>query len=82
MENVGSIAIGEGSIKPGAGVQKELEPIGHLHITGIVNFSSFMNMVVLQNTRLSLVMKMADIISAGLRHSIWKYYSYKNQRND
>lgn len=82
MENVGSIAIGEGSIKPGAGVQKELEPIGHLHITGIVNFSSFMNMVVLQNTRLSLVMKMADIISAGLRHSIWKYYNYKNQRND
>lgn len=82
MENVGSIAIGEGAIKPGAGVQKELEPIGHLHITGIVNFSSFMNMVVLQNTRLSLVMKMADIISAGLRHSIWKYYHCKNQSNN
>ena len=80
MENVGSIAIGKGSIKPGAGVQKELDPIGHLHITGIVNFSSFMNMVVLQNTRLSLVMKMADIISAGLRHSIWKYYTYKRQQ--
>lgn len=77
MQNVGSISIGEGAIKPGAGVQKDLEPIGHLHITGIVNFSSFMNMVVLQNTRLSVVMKMADIISSGLRHCLWKYYTYK-----
>nr|WP_307991894.1 spore protease YyaC [uncultured Niameybacter sp.] len=77
MQNVGSIAIGEGSIKPGAGVQKDLAPIGHLHITGIVNFSSFMNMVVLQNTRLSIVMRMADVISSGIRHCIWKYYGYK-----
>lgn len=74
MQNVGSIAIGEGSIKPGAGVQKDLAPIGHLHITGIVNFSSVMNMVVLQNTRLSVVMRMADTISSGIRHCLWKYY--------
>ncbi|MEF9958815.1 MAG: spore protease YyaC [Niameybacter sp.] len=77
MQNVGSISIGEGSIKPGAGVQKELTPIGNLHITGIVNFSSFMNMVVLQNTRLSIVMRMADIISGGIRHCIFKYYEHK-----
>lgn len=76
IQNVGSISIGEGAIRPGAGVQKDLEPIGHLHITGIVNFSSFMNMVVLQNTRLSIVMKMADIISSGLRHCLWRYYHY------
>lgn len=74
MQNVGSIAIGEGAIRPGAGVQKDLQPIGNLHITGIVNFSSFMNMVVLQNTRLSIVMRMADIISGGIRHCIGKYY--------
>lgn len=74
MQNVGSIAIGEGAIRPGAGVQKDLQPIGNLHITGIVNFSSFMNMVVLQNTRLSIVMRMADIISGGIRHCIGQYY--------
>lgn len=74
MQNVGSICIGRGSIRPGAGVKKELPPIGDLHITGIVNFSSFMNMVVLQNTRLSIVMKMADIIASGIRHCLWRYY--------
>lgn len=74
MQNVGCICIGKGAIRPGAGVKKELPPIGDLHITGIVNFSSFMNMVVLQNTRLSIVMKMADIIASGIRHCLWRYY--------
>ncbi|MGL4345247.1 MAG: spore protease YyaC [Cellulosilyticaceae bacterium] len=74
MQNVGCISIGEGAIKPGAGVKKDLPAIGHLHITGIVNFSSLMNMVVLQNTRLSIVMKMADIIASGMRYCLWKYY--------
>lgn len=74
IQNVGSITMGEGSIKPGAGVKKDLPPIGHLHITGIVNFSSLMNMVVLQNTRLSIVMKMADVISSGMRYCLWKHY--------
>lgn len=73
-ENVGCLTLGEGAIKPGAGVKKELPPVGHLHITGIVNFSSLMNMVILQNTRLSLVMKMADTISAGIKYCLWKYY--------
>lgn len=73
MQNVGCISIGEGSIRPGAGVKKELPSIGHLHIIGIVNFSSLMNMVVLQNTRLSIVMKMADTISSSIRYCMWKY---------
>lgn len=76
VQNVGSITLGEGSIKPGAGVQKDLPSIGHLHITGIVNFSSLMNMVVLQNTRLSTVMRMADVIASGLRYCLWKYYKH------
>ena len=72
--NIGCVTIGEGAIYPGAGVKKDLPPIGHIHITGIVNFSSMMNMVVLQNTRLSLVMKMADSIAMGLKHCLWRYY--------
>jgi putative sporulation protein YyaC len=78
MQNVGCISIGEGSIKPGAGVKKELPPIGHLHITGIVNFSSLMNMVILQNTRLALVMNMADAISSSIRYCLWKYYKKRS----
>lgn len=79
MQNVGSISIGEGAIKPGAGVKKDLPPIGDLHITGIVNFSSLMNMVVLQNTRLSVVMKMADVIASGMRYCLWKHYRQHKQ---
>lgn len=63
IANVGHIQIGLGPVRPGAGVNKELPPVGDIHITGIVNVGGFMEYFVLQNTRLSLVMKMAEIIS-------------------
>lgn len=66
LKNVGVITIDEGPVKPGAGVNKELIPIGDIHITGIVNVSGFMEFFVLQNTRLSLVMKMASSIADGI----------------
>jgi putative sporulation protein YyaC len=49
-------------IKPGGGVNKDLPPVGDVHIAGVVNVGGFMEYFVLQNTRLSLVMKMADDI--------------------
>jgi putative sporulation protein YyaC len=66
MKSVGSIHLGEGPLKPGAGVNKELPNIGELHITGIVNVSGFMEFFVLQNTRLNLVMKMAKSITEAI----------------
>jgi len=60
--SVGRIDIDKGPLRPGAGVYKELPPVGDLHIKGIVNVGGFMEYMVLQNTRLSLVMKMADEI--------------------
>lgn len=72
MEHIGYINIGKGSIKPGAGVNKNLPPVGNAYITGVVNFKGFMDFLVLQNTRLSLVMKMADLMSVGIRYVLWK----------
>ena len=72
MEHIGYITIGKGSIKPGSGVNKNLAPVGNAYITGIVNFKGFMDFLVLQNTRLSLVMKMADLVSIGIRYVLWK----------
>ncbi|MFD2215358.1 spore protease YyaC [Metabacillus endolithicus] len=66
MKSVGFMEIAKGSIKPGAGVNKELPAVGDMHITGIVNISGYMEFLVLQNTRLHLVMSMADIISNGI----------------
>ncbi|MFZ5649746.1 MAG: spore protease YyaC [Bacillota bacterium] len=70
MESVGHVSIGDGSLQPGAGVNKKLPEVGDIHITGIVNVGGFMEFLVLQNTRLNLVMKMADLISGGLSRLI------------
>ena len=70
LSSVGCIQIGYGPVKPGAGVNKQLPPVGDIHITGIVNVGGFMEYFVLQNTRLSLVMKMAEIISRSLYLSL------------
>lgn len=66
VASVGSIQVGAGPVRPGAGVNKDLPPVGDIHITGIVNVGGFMEYFVLQNTRLHLVVKMSDIISLSL----------------
>lgn len=66
IENVGCINLGDGSLQPGAGVNKSLPPVGQVHITGIVNVGGFMEYMVLQNTRLNIVMRLADVIVSGL----------------
>lgn len=67
LSSVGNIHAGEGPVKPGAGVNKELPPVGDYHVTGIVNVGGFMEYFVLQNTRLSLVFNMAEVISESIR---------------
>ncbi|GIP22369.1 MULTISPECIES: spore protease YyaC [Paenibacillus] len=64
--SVGCIQVVQGPLRPGAGVNKELPPVGDIHLTGIVNVGGFMEYFVLQNTRLSLVMRLSDIIATSL----------------
>jgi len=77
LKSVGIIQIGNGPIKPGAGVNKELPPVGDIHISGIVNVSGMMEYFVLQNTRLNLVMNMAKTIVDGI-HEASMYYKPKH----
>lgn len=79
--HIGNITFGNGSIKPGAGVKKELPAVGDVFITGIVNFGGIMDMVMLQNTRLSIVMQMADIIANGLFLSLSEYIKNIHKKN-
>ncbi|WP_455717121.1 spore protease YyaC [Anaerosporobacter sp.] len=65
--HVGFITLGEGPLKPGAGVSKDLPAVGDLFITGIVNFSGLLDNMLLQTTRLNVVMKLADCICLGIR---------------
>jgi putative sporulation protein YyaC len=65
FSSVGKFDMINGSIKAGSGVGKELPSAGDYSILGIVNIGGFMEYFVLQNTRLSVVMRMAkDITSA------------------
>lgn len=79
IERIGYITVSDGPLKPGAGVNKDLPEIGDIHITGVVNIGGFMEYVVLQNTRLSMVMKMANIIANSISYSIWKMKKEKKQ---
>lgn len=72
LQSIGCISIGDGPLLPGAGVYKELPPVGDMHITGTVNLSGFMEFLILQSTRLSLVMKMSEVISNGIHYALWK----------
>ncbi|WP_078556384.1 spore protease YyaC [Bacillus alkalicellulosilyticus] len=66
VSSVGKITVGDGSIKPGAAVNKKLPEVGNIHLTGIVNIGGMMEYFVLQNTRLHTVMKMATIMASSI----------------
>jgi putative sporulation protein YyaC len=70
LENVGYVSLGYGPLKPGAAVNKDLPAVGDAYITGIVNVGGFMEHMVLQSTRLNLVVKMADAIAHGLAYGL------------
>lgn len=77
VNRIGYINVNKGSLKPGAGVNKNLPPVGDVSITGIVNLGGYMEYFVLQSTRLSLVMNMADTLVQSIKHSVWKLHQEK-----
>lgn len=68
--HIGYITLGEGPLKPGAGVDKNLPEVGDISITGIVNFSGMLDNMLLQTTRLNVVMSMADQICLAINYCI------------
>lgn len=62
VRDIGSITFKKGSLKPGAGVNKICDPVGDFSIRGMVNVGGFAPYLVLQNTRLSQVVSMAEQI--------------------
>lgn len=70
--HIGYITLGEGPLLPGAGVDKELPPVGDIFITGIVNFSGMLDHMLLQTTRLNVVMMLADYICTGINYCFYQ----------
>lgn len=69
-DSVGTICVAPGSLQPGAGVNKSLPAVGHMHVTGVVNVGGFMEYFVLQNTRLGFIMRMARLLAEGIDRSL------------
>lgn len=65
-KHVGFITVGCGALCPGAGVHKALPSVGDIFITGILNVSGTFEHFLLQTTRLSFVVQMAETISEGI----------------
>lgn len=70
--HIGYYTLGEGPLKPGAGVDKELPFVGDFYITGIVNMSGLLDQMLLQTTRLHVVMSLSEQIYAGISHFVRK----------
>ncbi|WP_416387381.1 spore protease YyaC [Caminicella sporogenes] len=79
IDRVGYITVSEGPLKPGAGVKKTLPAIGDINITGTVNLGGFMEYIVLQNTRLSLVMNMAETIASSIYFGLLTFQREKEK---
>ena len=65
-KHLGYVTIRNGSLYPGAAVQKDLPPVGDIFITGVVNISGILEYLTLQTTRLATVISLADIITQGI----------------
>lgn len=66
--SIGKMEFRNTPIQPGAGVKKNLPAVGDYSVSAIVNVGGFMEYFVLQNTRLSLVMSLADKIIEAIEH--------------
>ncbi|MBU5594452.1 spore protease YyaC [Amphibacillus sp. MSJ-3] len=72
--SIGYINASIGALKPGLALKKDLPEVGHFHLTGIVNATSPVDFLTLQNTRLHLVIQQAEIISRALLYSEYLYF--------
>lgn len=61
--SIGYVLTGLGALQPGAALKKDLPNVGDMYIAGIVNMSGFMEFQILQSTRLSIVLDMAQAIA-------------------
>jgi putative sporulation protein YyaC len=73
-DHIGLVTLSKKGIFPGQGVNKHLPLIGDLSITGIVNSSGRGGLHKIQNTRLSLVMDLADYISEEIGWVVKKIF--------
>lgn len=82
-EHIGQIHMFQGGLTPGSGVGKKFREVGDISIYGIVNISTeTMGTSVLQNTRLSLVYRMASVIADAINKALVDLIDMKSNNNN
>jgi putative sporulation protein YyaC len=71
-EHVGCIRVSSGPLAPGSGAGKDIGKVGDAHIAGIVNKCDLGPMAILMNTRLSVVMALAESIANSIIIALWR----------
>lgn len=66
LSSIGHITCHPGPLQPGAALKKQLPAVGEVHISAVVNVHNDFNFLNLQNTRLSLVYDMAELLTSSL----------------
>lgn len=66
FSNVGTLVFQNKPLQPGTALKKSLPAVGDVGITGIVNVGGLMEKQVIQNTRLSIVLKMSRLIAYSI----------------
>lgn len=72
IEHIAHIGLSNASIKPGSGVGKDLPAVGDVSFSGVVTMGGIMPQIMLQNTSLGLVYKMAEITANSIKHVLYK----------
>ena len=67
------MTLSEGSVVPGAGVNKTLDAVGNLAITGIVGSCHGNTLTNLSTVRLREVIALSEVISSALAESLLKH---------
>ena len=70
--DIGLIKVTDQPLRPGAGANKDLGAIGDLSVMGIVAEKSVGNYALLNQTRLNLVYKMAEVLSDALANLLFE----------
>lgn len=75
VQNIGKVFVEDSPLHPGLALEKTLPEVGEMNIKGVVNISGNLDFMMLQNTRLFIVMSLADCISNAINHFINKAFS-------
>ena len=75
VQNIGKVFIEDSPLHPGLALDKDLPEVGEMNIKGVVNISGNLDFMMLQNTRLFVVMSLADCISNAISYFISKALS-------